>query len=32
MYKETFRPDFETWKQANSGAIKTFIEKYSLRP
>ena len=32
MYKEAFRPDFEAWKQANSGAIKAFIEKYSLRP
>ncbi len=32
MYKEAFRPDFEAWKKENSGAIKAFIEKYSLRP
>jgi hypothetical protein len=32
MYKESFRPDFETWKQASPGAINAFIEKYSLRP
>ncbi|HJW73330.1 MAG TPA: tetratricopeptide repeat protein [Geothrix sp.] len=32
MYREDFRPDFEDWKRANSGAISAFIEKYSLRP
>lgn len=32
MYKESFRPDFERWKQENPGAISAFIEKYSLRP
>lgn len=32
MFREAFRPDFESWKQGNPGAVNAFIEKYSLRP
>lgn len=28
MYKEVYRADFEAWKKANPGAIKTFIETF----
>lgn len=32
MYRESFRPEFEAWKAAHPQGIKTFIERYGLRP
>ncbi len=32
LYKESYRPDLETWKKKNPKAIETFLEVFSLRP
>ncbi|HNX95425.1 MAG TPA: tetratricopeptide repeat protein [Holophaga sp.] len=32
MFKESYRSDFEAWKNTNPTGVKSFIEKYSLRP
>ncbi|WP_083941332.1 tetratricopeptide repeat protein [Pseudoduganella violaceinigra] len=32
MYKESYRPDFETWKQAHPTALRDFIDTWRLMP
>jgi len=32
MYRESYRPDFEAWKQAHPDGIEAFVATYGLRP